>query len=565
MSTLFTKYKDDLSGAVPHSYYPRPTMERDSFISLNGEWEYGESASQDEYHFTEKILVPFAPESSLSGIERAPLEYMHYRRTFLLDDSFVKSRVLLHFGAVDAECLVVINGKAEYTHCGGYTPFELDITGAVSVGENTVEVHARDVLDKKYPYGKQKRDRGGMWYTPVSGIWQSVWLESVPENYIKKLRIDPISDGVRLTVTGGDDKKTLELDGEVIEFIGGTYDIYPKNLKRWSPECPYLYYFTLKSGEDCVKSYFAVREIGIEDVNGTKRLTLNGKPYVFSGLLDQGYYPDGIFTPATIDGFIDDVRLAKSLGFNMLRKHIKLEPEIFYYICDKEGIAVFQDMINNGSYSFIRDTALPTIGLQRLPDRWLNRSKDGRKIFEDTMYEILDVLYNHPSVVYYTIFNEGWGQFSADEMYEKLKSVDKTRIIDSTSGWFRQHKSDVDSRHVYFKKLKCFKADKQPVVISEFGGYSYRVEGHLFGEKNYGYRICESQEKFEEDLYKLYTDEVLPLTKAGTSAFVYTQLSDVEDETNGLITYDRRVVKVTPEKCKSVMDKITEQNRASDC
>ena len=560
MSSLLTKYAKDLTGTVPHSYYPRPTLKRDSFLCLNGEWEYAESVSDESYDYKEKILVPFPPESTLSRIGREVKECMHYRRTFTLEKSFIKSHVILHFGAVDQECEVVINGTHRYQHAGGYTPFEFDITDAIVEGDNVIEVHARDVLDKKYPYGKQTKKRGGMWYTPVSGIWQSVWIESLPKDYIKKIKLVPIKDGVRLTVVGGTGEYKITLESkELFTFKGQEFDIVLKNPERWSPENPKLYYFSLESGDDVIESYFAIREIGICDDGGIKRLTLNGKPYVFNGLLDQGYYPDGIFTPATADSFIDDIRLAKSLGFNMLRKHIKLEPEIFYYLCDKEGIAVFQDMINNGSYSFIRDTALPTIGLQKLPDELINRNKESRKIFEDTMYEVADTLFNHPSVVYYTIFNEGWGQFSADKMYRKLKDFDKTRIIDTTSGWFRRSLSDVDSRHVYFKKLKAFKANKKPVVISEFGGYSYRVEGHLFSEKNYGYRLCDSREEYENDLYRLYNEEVLPLVKAGVSAFVYTQLSDVEDETNGLVTYDRAVVKVTEKKCKDVMENITKQ------
>ncbi len=558
MSTLFTEYAKSIENTVPHSYYPRPSLKRDSFIYLNGEWEYGESDICEEYIYTEKILVPFAPESALSGIGRTPREYMHYRRTFVLDDTFKDLRVLLHFGAVDQECTVVINGKQKFEHKGGYLPFEFDITDAAVIGQNAIEVHACDLLDKKYPYGKQTKKRGGMWYTPVSGIWQSVWLEIVPENYIQKLKIDTECGRVMLTVTGGYEEKTVTLDtGECFYFTGDSCDITPKDARVWSPESPNLYTFTLKSGEDFVESYFAIREIGVTEEGGLKRITLNGKPYIFNGLLDQGYYPDGIFTPATVDAYLDDIRLAKSLGFNMLRKHIKLEPEIFYYLCDKEGIAVFQDMVNNGSYSFLRDTALPTIGLQRLPDRFLHTEKESRRIFEESMLQTADYLYNHPSVVYYTIFNEGWGQFCADKMYKRLKDKDGTRIIDATSGWFRRKESDVDSRHVYFKRLKVFKADKRPVVISEFGGYSYRVEGHLFSEKNYGYRLCGSREEYEKELYELYLSEVLPLVKAGASAFVYTQLSDVEDETNGLITYDRRVIKVTPERCREVMEKIT--------
>ena len=297
------------------------------------------------------------------------------------------------------------------------------------------------------------------------------------------------------------------------------------------------------------------------DFGGKKRITLNGEPYLFNGLLDQGYFPDGIFLPATSDGYKEDILTAKALGFNMLRKHIKIEPECFYYLCDTLGMAVFQDAVNNSDYSFLRDTLLPTIGLKRLSDKKLHKCKRARKIFTETALGMTAHLYNHPSVLYYTIFNEGWGQFSADEVYKIVKDSDKTRIIDATSGWFIRHKSDVESHHVYFKKLKAKSPRKRPVVISEFGGYSHRCEGHLFGDKNYGYKTFKSREEFEENVKKLYLCEVLPLVKKGVSALVYTQISDVEDETNGFLTYDRRVLKVNPETFAEISKSLQEASK----
>ena len=277
-------------------------------------------------------------------------------------------------------------------------------------------------------------------------------------------------------------------------------------------------------------------------------------------MLDQGYYPDGIFMPATEDGYLDDIKLAKSLGFNMLRKHIKIEPMIFYYLCDKHGIAVFQDMINNGNYSFFKDTVLPTVStvtLQKMCDKHFNRCKESRTIFEETMFCTADHLYNVPSVVYYTVFNEGWGQFNADEMFVKLKSYDSTRIIDATSGWFRRHKSDVDSRHIYFRALKPKKLDGRPLVISEFGGYAHGVEGHRYSEKVYGYRVFPTLAEYEDAVCKLYDTEVRELVKRGASAFVYTQVSDVEDEINGFVTYDRDVVKVDTDRLKKINEDLS--------
>lgn len=554
-NVLFTKYSDNI-GNIPHSYYPRPQLRRPSYLILNGEWDfsYGEYLYSDKYN--EKITVPFPPESALSGICRGhgEGEYLHYRRDVTLPEGFAIGRLLLHFGAIDQEAWVYINGEQVYERLGGYIPFTVDITEYQSLGSFTLSVVCRDNLDPKYPYGKQTKKRGGMWYTQVSGIWQTVWLEAVPEDYIRSLRFTPVSDGVILEVDGGRVEKTLEIDGVgKYTFEGDKYEIHLNEPEYWTPECPKLYNITLTSGDDTVESYFALRTISVAKVGGISRLLLNGEPYIFNGLLDQGYFPDGLFLPATEEGYLDDIRLAKSLGFNMLRKHIKIEPEIFYYLCDREGIAVFQDMVNNSDYSFFRDTVLPTIGIQKLPDKHLHKDKESREIFERTMNEAAKLLYNHPSIVYYTIFNEGWGQFSADEMYEKLHRLDPTRIIDATSGWFRRKLSDVDSRHIYFKPLKPKGLDGKPLVISEFGGYSYRVPEHLFGEANYGYKSFVSREEFDMALTALYKNEVKPLIERGACAFVYTQLSDVEDETNGIVTYDRAVVKVTSEEAISAI------------
>ena len=542
---------------LPHGYYPRPQLVRDSYLNLNGEWDFDFSENfSGEYGY--KITVPFCPESEASGLGIKVLgKPLSYRRFFALPEGFNKGRVILHFGAVDQICRVYINGKRVGAHEGGYIPFSFDITDALAEGKNELSVQVYDDLDHRLPWGKQREDRGGMWYTPVSGIWQTVWLESVPDRYITSIRITPMADRVELKVFGGEEHKVVRLSsGEVIEFDGERTEIVPSEIHPWSPEEPYLYEFTLRSGDDEVKSYFAIRTVEVMEVGGVNRICLNGKPYLFNGLLDQGYFPDGIYTPSSVDAYIKDIKTAKSLGFNMLRKHIKIEPQVFYYLCDRLGIAVFQDMVNNGDYSFFRDTALPTVGIQRLSDKKLHKDKDSRRIFLDTMSQTAELLYNCPSVVYYTIFNEGWGQFSADEAYRLLKGQDRTRIIDATSGWFRQKESDVDSRHIYFKRLKVKRPDGKPLVISEFGGYSYRVPSHVFGERNYGYKTFKSAKEFEDAVIRLFESEVAPLVRSGASAFVYTQISDVEDETNGFLTYDREVLKVDAERLRSVMEKI---------
>ena len=379
----------------------------------------------------------------------------------------------------------------------------------------------------------------------------------MPHNYIKQLKITSTTEKVKIVVVGGEGRKTLTIEGGgIYEFLGNEITISPIDKHLWSPEDPHLYHFTLESGNDRIESYFALREIGIKKVRGIPRLTLNGRPYLFNGLLDQGYYPDGIFLPATSRGYEDDIINVKKMGFNMLRKHIKIEPETFYHLCDKHGIVVFQDMVNNSGYSFFIDTVLPTIGFKRVPILIRHKSKRSQSIFESEMKGTIEHLHFFPSVLYFTIFNEGWGQFKADKMYEVAKSIDPTRIYDSTSGWFWRRKSDVDSRHVYFKPVKIGKTDGRPIVISEFGGYSHRVDGHLFGEENYGYSIFEERSQFEEAFDKLYLEEIKPLISKGICALVYTQVSDVEDETNGLITYDRKIIKLHKSRTRAIMEEL---------
>ncbi len=558
---LNTVYSEKMNTACPLADYPRPSMVRDSYICLNGEWDFAFSDAEPE-KYTEKILVPFCPESQLSGINRSHTdkEKLYYRRRFTVPSDFKKDRIILHFGAIDQLAEIRINGSPAGEHEGGYIPFSIDITDFLKDGDNEITVIATDTLSHLYPYGKQRKDRGGMWYTPVSGIWQTVWMESLPKDPIRSIQIEQTSGYAKIKVDTDAQhlKLTLSESGEVIESDSREITVAPKNPKLWSPESPTLYRFTLESETDKIESYFALRQIGKKKCGEVTRLTLNGEPYLFNGLLDQGYFPDGIYLPASYDGYRDDILTAKRLGFNTLRKHIKIEPQIFYYYCDLLGMAVFQDIPNNSDYSFIRDTALPTVGMKRLPDKRLHRDPISRRIFLDTMRQTIALLHNHPSVLYYTVFNEGWGQFCADSAYTEAKQLDSSRIIDATSGWFTQKLSDVDSQHVYFKRLKAKIDPKKPCVISEFGGYSYRCPGHLFGEKNYGYKNFDSAEAFESAIVSLYENEVIPIVKKGVSALIYTQVSDVEDETNGFLTYDRKVLKCNPETMMKISNKLKE-------
>ena len=531
--------------------YPRPQMKRDLFYLIKENWTLN----------GKPIRVPYVPQSVLSEYEGEVGNTLIYETVFTVPETFIKERILLHFGAVDQLAEVWLNDVLLGSHEGGYLSFSFDITEVVKRdGENRLVVKVTDELDKDYPYGKQCVMRGGMWYTPTSGIWQNVWLENVSDNYIESLKITPDLEGIALEVyrseqasisaeitlhTGEVVTKTFEDEGpfniSLTEFKDA--DGNPYVPKLWSPEEPYLYTMRITAGEDEVETYFALRTIEIKDIKGVSRVCLNNKPIFMHGVLDQGYFSDGIFLPAEEEEYERDILRMKELGFNMLRKHIKIEPECFYYYCDKYGMLVMQDMVNNGEYSFIRDTALPTIGFKKKSDKTMGTFKR-EKIFIAHMEGTVRQLYNHPCIVAYTIFNEGWGQFNSDEMYDRVKALDGTRLIDSTSGWFAQKKNDFDSEHIYFRTKKL-KIKKRPLFVSECGGYSLAVEEHLFNPKKaYGYGKTKDSHELTETIATMYRKMLIPAIAKGACGCIYTQLSDVEDEINGLYTYDRKVCKV---------------------
>ena len=544
-------------GDTPWQVYPRPQMKRDSYLNLNGLWEF----SCNDHTEHNKILVPFCPESKLSGVGEHFLEgsMLTYRRMFTLPQGFHKGRVILHIGAADQGATVFLNKKKVCSHKGGYEAFCCDITDALAEKNELVITCVDNLYDQSFPYGKQvlPEKRGGMWYTPVSGIWQTVWLESVPETYIEKLNIENLGYSVKISMEPALSGTVTVAELGSFELVDGSVTITPEQPRLWSPEDPYLYDFVVEAGDDRVESYFAIRSLEIKTIGQYPRLCLNGKPYFFHGLLDQGYWPDGIYTPATPECYGDDILMMKKLGFNTLRKHIKVEAEEFYYLCDKLGMIVFQDMVNNGDYSFFRDTALPTVGLQKLCDKNMHKNPEGRKAFREAMAATVRQLKNHPCICYWTIFNEGWGQFDSDHVYEEMKVLDNSRFIDSTSGWFRQKKSDVESLHIYFGSWNKLKAGKKPLVLSEFGGYCYGVQGHLFNpEKAYGYKACKSLDDLNRDLQALYEEKIIPAAEKGLCAAIYTQVSDVEDEINGLLTYDRKVCKANAEMLGAISKKL---------
>ncbi len=543
--------------------YPRPQMKRENWMSLNGTWMLD----------GDQIRVPFPPQSQLSNYGKKVKEHFTYEKQFTIAGNLKGERILLHFGAVDQIAEVVLNGKTLGIHEGGYLAFSFDVTDCIKrVGENVLQVKVTDKLDKTYPYGKQCKKRGGMWYTPVSGIWKSVWLEAVPERYIERMKMTPDLTGVDIEVFGNIENFTAEVtlengqtllknfDGKKgrLELTGvilkdGTE--YRPNL--WTPDTPHLYEMTITAGADRAETYFALRTVEIKNIHGINRVCLNGEPIFLHGILDQGYFPEGIYVPAEEAEYDRDILRMKELGFNLLRKHCKVEPDYFYYACDKLGMLVMQDMVNSGSYHFTRDTALPTIGMKKRGDKTGFGGKR-KQFFVHHVENTIEQLYNHPSLIAYTIFNEGWGQFESDHMYDHVKSLDPSRLADSTSGWFAGEKNDFDSEHIYFKAVEL-EPKVRPLFLSECGGYSMAVEGHYYSKYNtYGYGKCEDSKMLTDKILNLYDVMVLSAASKGMCGCIYTQLSDVEDEINGLYTYDRKVCKVEKERMVTIAEKLQE-------
>ena len=553
--------------------YPRPQMRRDSYLNLNGRWEYAITDSDEPPRCWDgTILVPFSPESALSGVGRTlrPGQTLWYRREVTVPQGFIPrdGRLLLHFGAVDQEAAVYLNGVLLGRHMGGYNAFTLDATDALGP-RNTLLVRVHDDTDATFhSRGKQKTRRGGIWYTPQSGIWQTVWMEAVPRRYIEGLHIVPLFDrsAVEVTVRCAQPLQCeATVDGRTVPFTSGEAARIPMpDFRAWSPEDPYLYDLSVTLGEDRVESYFGMRKVEVRaDRGGVKRLFLNGEPYFHSGLLDQGYWPDGLYTAPSDEALIFDIQTAKSMGFNMLRKHIKVEPMRWYYHCDRLGMLVWQDMPSGGGKYRFSTISLPLVtGVHRRDNRYrafARTSSRGRAEYMDELEETVLQLFNAPSVALWVPFNEGWGQFDSTFVMERLRLLDPTRPVDPASGWHDQGAGDLRSLHVYFKPFR-FRRDRRgrALALSEFGGYNLRVDGHCFNQKDYGYRRLPDAAALWQDFARLYEREVLPAVPRGLCAAVYTQLSDVEDELNGLMTYDRRVVKLDADDVRELNERLKE-------
>ena len=574
----------------PLAEYPRPAMRRDSCEILNGPWQYAITQTA-EYPaaWQGSILVPYSPEAPASGVNRTlqPGQWLHYHRLFA-PPAGEGGRVLLHFGAVDYACAVQINGHLAGGHRGGYWPFTLDITDLLNgTGRNSLWVAVQDPTGHgTQARGKQTLKPGGMFYPAQSGIWQTVWLERVPDNYIQTLTVTPDYDartvtvrvhtakpggavnlwamvragGVTIAEDWGSDE--ADQDGEV------TLNIPEEHFFPWSPDTPFLYDLTVgtnqgeEAGFDTVHSYFALRKWSCApDAHGVLRFCLNDKPILLNGLLDQGYWPEGLYTPPSDAAVERELSEVKALGFNLLRKHAKIEPQRWYYHCDRLGLIVWQDIVNGGSaynlwfVTYLTNVLQPL--LRRFPDgkacrRLLSRAKPaGREEYAHELADTVQALRCHPCIDCWVPFNEGWGQFDAGKAVQALRTLDGTRLVDEASGWFDQGGGDVHSLHNYFYPLRI-RPQKRTVALSEYGGIAWPMPGHEPPRKTYGYGTAKDRQELTARYKKLQLKTVLPQLEKGLSALVYTQLTDVEDEVNGLFTYDRAAVKPDANAVRSV-------------
>ena len=554
----------------PLSEYPRPQLIRDSYLSLNGIWEY---AIRDNSEFPDKydgdVLVPYSIETPKSGVNKVlqPNQYLFYRLKLDLAPEFNKDKVILHFGAVDQIAKVYINRQLVCKHIGGFLPFKVDIKPYLTFKEDILEVVVQDFTDESYySRGKQRLKRGGIWYSPQSGIYMPVWLEAVSKHYIECVKITPSisAKNVKIYVKSATKSLRMTQNGQVFDLKPNEENIIPiKDVRLWNLDDPYLYEFTLESDDDKVASYFAMREISmVKDEHGHQRICLNGEPIFLKGVLDQGYYQDGFLTPNSDEDYINDINLIKDLGFNCVRKHIKIESLRWYYHCDRLGLLVWQDFVNGGRHYKLPTIVFPLITNVMHKDSnysyFSRKDEIGREQAIEEFKATIDLLYNSPSIMLWTIFNEGWGQFNSVPIYEMCKQLDNTRLYDHASGWHDQGVSETKSLHVYFKRVKMPKEKKvkdRAIILSECGGYNLKIEGHAFSKKNFGYKQCKDEEELIKNYETLIEKDILMNIPKGLSAFIYTQLSDVEDEVNGFVTYDRQIVKVDKARIKALNDK----------
>lgn len=549
--------------------YPRPIMERNDWINLNGIWSYAivnKSAASPQESDGE-ILVPFAVESSLSGVGRSLTDEqaLWYKRTFSLPPTWKNKRVLLHFGAVDWQADVWVNGIKVGMHTGGFTPFEFDITEALKNGENTLEVRVLDATDKGWqPRGKQVIEPREIWYTPVSGIWQTVWLEPVADTYITNLRILPDIDANTLTIDIGKSEcdpniiaEVKVLDGGQIVALGKGMNNQPievqmpEDVKLWSPDNPFLYNVEIsitKNGKelDSVKSYAAMRKYSMaKDKDGILRFQLNNKFLFHFGMLDQGWWPDGLYTAPSHEAMVYDIDKQKEWGYNMIRKHIKVEPATWYAHCDRVGMIVWQDMPSG-------EMCCPWQNRNYFEGEEFVRSAESEANYRKEWKEIMDCLYSYPCIGVWIPFNEAWGQFKTVEISEWTKQYDSSRLVNSASGGNFFHVGDILDLHNYPHPEMYLFDSYRANVLGEYGGIGYPLKGHLWApDRNWGY-VQYNSVKEVTDEYVNFGKQLLKLIKRGFTGAVYTQTTDVEIEVNGILTYDRKAIKMEEDRLKEI-------------
>ncbi|MFW9938785.1 MAG: glycoside hydrolase family 2 protein [Candidatus Thorarchaeota archaeon] len=558
-----TKWAKNVDPENPLPKYPRPQLRREKWISLNGLWKYAILPKEEKMvkSYDGKILVPYPIESALSGVAKKlrPNQRLWYHRYFNLPSSWKGMRILLHFGAIDWESTIWINNKEIGTHKGGYSPFYFDISNYIEMDkDNDLIISVWDPTDKgTQERGKQVLNPGGIYYSAVSGIWQTVWLEPVPKTFIKYIQITPNIDEETLSLIFEADNlhendfldiEVRDLNNIIVSFqqkfeINIQFKI--PSPKLWTPETPFLYDLNIKLIRnkmivDKIESYFGMRKIGLgKSKNGIRQIELNNKPLFQYGTLDQGYWPDGLYIAPTDEALRYDIEITKELGFNMIRKHVKVEPARWYYYCDKIGVLVWQDMPNGGKV--ILD---PAKELEE--SRYSSREEQEKSDYYNELENIIKKLFNSPSIVVWVPFNEGWGQFDTEFVVEKIKKLDFTRLIDNASGWFDQGVGDIyDCHHYPRPKMPDLKrvGDRAP-VIGEFGGLGLEVYNHMWNIKSkFVYRNYDDPKKMLAK-YGQLVSTLRKLIEKGLTAAIYTQITDVEGEVNGLLTYDRKVIKM---------------------
>ena len=608
MIQLISRWGKEIDPGNILQEYPRPNLVRDSYFNLNGEWECRINESETADFYDETIIVPFSPESMLSGVGKIvmPHQRLHYRKKFTLPEGFKKSRVLLHFGAVDQECSVFVNGIRVGGHKGGYLPFHFDITDSLRQGENVLTLSVTDRTEQSpHARGKQKLQKKGkyasLFYTPQSGIWKTVWMESVEKAYIEDVRITPLYDdsSVRFEITvlnacktsgaeasggkasGGETSGTVRLavlergveigqaeitvrqEKEIKKVI--SQEIKLDGFKPWTPDTPHLYDVIIRYGEDEVRSYFGMRKLSTgRDGKGILRFFLNNKPYFFNGILDQGYWPESLMTAPSDEALVYDIIKLKEMGYNTIRKHVKIEAERFYYHCDRLGMMVWQDMPNGGGeYNMVFVTHLPNASdrfARGVSDRhygiFKRKDGEGRRQYYTDLKNMVSTLYNYPSIAVWVPFNEGWGPFDAAKATKEVREIDSGRLINEACGWFDQGGGDMYSIHNYRHKLKVKPQQDRVVALTEYGGYAYPVEEHLSCKKEFGYQHYHSTEELTQNYKRLWEEEIYPNLQYGLCSAIYTQTSDIEEEINGVLTYDREIVKLDEDQVKEMNDKL---------